>query len=423
MFKTDFLLKAYPILTNLLFPFVRPFLRRGHEEGFDERCGRYDPAKVAQLGARPLWIHAVSVGEVQAAFPLVREIRRSGCDAPIILSTVTETGRAMAQKLMSDAMTAHIFAPWDVACVIERALDTIKPRVYITMETEIWPNILMQLKRRGIPSFLVNGRVSDRALARATGRAGGILARLLRCFTEILARTEEDARRFALIGAEASAVVVIGDCKVDALLERRKLLYPEHLAGQLDPSPVVLAGSTHPGEEEVVLEAFSRLRADGTEARLLLVPRHPARAGELLPLAEKCASTCLLSEPKPGWKILIVDRIGVLFELYALCGAAFIGGSLVPKGGQNLQEAACWGIAIQHGPYMDDFALSAAELGELGLASQVRTAEELSRAWRCALDRKEAPGAAEELRRRSDAYFTKRAGATERAWNRIKDFL
>ena len=433
MSKLDFLLKIYPSVTNLLFPIVKPFLRKGHATGFDERCGYYDVQKIKCFKGRPLWVHAVSVGEVQAAFPLIREIRRSGCSIPIILSTVTETGHVMAKKLMGEDLDMHLFAPWDVASVVDRALNTINPCAYITMETEIWPNILMQLRRRGIPSFLVNGRVSDRALARAVGWKKSLLSRLLSCFTKILAREEVDASRFSSIGAEASTVTVVGDCKVDALLERRttvdrhgwqERLHLERHVSEADVAfPVFLAGSTHLGEDEVVLDAFSQLRAERRGARLLLVPRHPIRAEGLLPIANKVAKSCLLSKLDSDWEILIIDQIGVLFELYSLCTAAFIGGSLVPKGGQNLQEAACWGIPIQHGPYMDDFALSALELGELGLAAEVRTAQELYGSWHSAMTMSGSSDKKSELQRRCDVYFEERAGAAKRAWKIISAYL
>ena len=431
MSKLDFLLKIYPTITNLLFPMVKPFLRKGHAIGFDERCGYYDGHKIKAFTERPLWIHAVSVGEVQAAFPLVREIKRSGSRIPIVLSTVTETGHIMAKKLMDADLDLLLFAPWDVASVIDRALNAINPRAYITMETEIWPNILLQLQKRGIPSFLLNGRVSDRALARAVGWKKGVLSRLLRCFTRILAREDADADRFCAIGAVASAVTVVGDCKVDALLERRSnvdrqmwrdRLHLGRCASEFDAAfPLFLAGSTHPGEDEVVLEAFSKIRTERKDARLLLVPRHPVRAEGLLPAANEVAKSCLLSQVDSDWEIVIVDQIGVLFDLYSFCTAAFIGGSLVPKGGQNLQEAACWGIPIQHGVYMDDFAQSALDLGKMGLAVEVRSAQELYGAWHSAMGATGGEKAA--LQSGCDVYFEERAGAAKRAWTIVSAYL
>ena len=431
MSRLDFLLKIYPTITNLLFPMVKPFLRRGHAEGFDERCGYYNMQKMEKVKGRSLWVHAVSVGEVQAAFPLIREMRRSGCRLPILLSTVTETGQAMAKRLMDADLDVILFAPWDIASVVDRALNAINPCAYITMETEIWPNILLQLHQRGIPSFLVNGRVSDRALARAVGWKKGVLSRLLRCFTRILARENSDADRFCSIGAEASAVTVVGDCKVDALLERRggvdrqmwkDRLYLERCISGFDGAfPLFLAGSTHPGEDEVVLEAFSKIRTERKDARLLLVPRHPVRAEGLLSAANEVAKSCLLSKVESDWEIVIVDQIGVLFELYSLCTAAFIGGSLVPKGGQNLQEAACWGIPIQHGMYMDDFAQSALDLGKMGLAVEVRTAQDLYCAWYSAMGA--SSDEKTELQNRCDVYFEERAGAAKRAWTIVSAYL
>ena len=401
----------------MLFPLAKFYFRKGHEEGFKERCGVYSPAKLKAIGEGGLWIHAVSVGEVQAAYPIVRMFRQKGYTGPIILSTVTVTGRTMAEKLI-DVPYTHLFAPWDAPQYVHRALDTIKPWAYITLETELWPNILAELKRRGVASYLANARVSDRALRRASGWRGHLLSALFDAFTKLYAREEEDFIRLVSFGLKRGKIRVVGDCKIDALLLRKKKadgdVWKERLGiTENKPRRVLLAASTHAGEERIVLDIFARLvRAGFSDIRLILVPRHPERAGEVRADALPFGQVALLSESKKDWDILVVDQIGVLFELYSVAHSAFVGGSLVPKGGQNLLEPACWGIPILHGPYMDDFALPTRELDDLGVAFFVRDAFALLSRWTALLEQDNV-SLKLEMHAKSNLYFENKSGAAE----------
>lgn len=420
-------LHLYGCAANALFPFFRGRLRRGHETGFEERCGRYAPEKRERLAeGKTLWLHAVSVGEVQAAAPIAAAARADGWDGNLLVSTVTETGARNAEERIGERMTAHVYAPWDVPRIVARACDALSPALYVTVETEVWPNLLRELRRRGVPRFLANARISDRTFARAA-RFGPLLRAAYDLFDLILARGEEDARRLAAFGIPQSKIRVTGDTKIDAILAQKETARQARDALRkrlaLPPGRVVLvAGSTHPGEDEVVLDAFCRFQARCPErASLLLVPRHPKRAPGLLACAGVHGRAALLSTLPSGEAcapdIVVVDEIGVLFALYGLASAAFVGGSLVPKGGQNILEPAVWNVPIQHGSHMDDFAEPTAAFDALGFARPVRGAEELAAAWERAAERGEGVAGGAE------AYFLERAGAGARNWRIIADSL
>ena len=368
-------------------------------------------------GASPVWVHAVSVGEVQTCRPMLMAARDRDPRLPIALSTTTRTGADIAGRMLDGLYDARFFFPWDIPRILRRFLDGLRPRAFATMETEIWPNLLYELHRRGIPSYLVNARLSETTFAKIMKRPS-FWRPVFGWFRAILARGEGDVERFLAVGAPADRIRIIGDCKIDALLERRRL-FDETAARKMVPAgrgPVFLAGSTHRGEEEIVLDAFARLRADHPDARLVIVPRHPERGDEVRALASPFGSVSLLSRESDAWDILVVDRIGVLFDLYGAADAAFIGGSLVPKGGQNLMEAAAFGIPICHGPDMEDFPEAARRLGDLGAATEVADAASLASRWRESLSAAVRDTAREGCRR----YFRDLGGASERAWSTIR---
>ncbi len=425
--KNRALLAAYRGCLSLAYAAGFPYLARRYREGLAERRG-FLPEPLCRLGTeRPLWIHAVSVGEVQAASPFIAAARESGFSAPLVLSTTTPTGRTMAERLVGPAADALFYYPWDVPRIVRRAVSALRPRGYVAMETEVWPELLGQLDERGIPLFLVNGRLSERTFRKAL-RWRSFWSMLLNRFTLLLFREEEDGEKARFLGVDPERIHVVGDAKVEALLRRRDK-GPFSLPSAPPPGgPVFVAGSTHEGEEEIVLDAFRRVRRILSDARLVLVPRHPERAEAILTLLRtrneergealksERLSQCDLSA---SWTILVVDRVGVLFEVYRWGRSAFVGGSLVPRGGQNLLEPAAWGVPVQHGPFVEDFAAAAEKLGRLGMAQTVRNAEELAAAWTgCG-----GPGAE---KRRSDlcrAFFDEEGHAASRAWKLVSERL
>ncbi len=406
-------LGLYGLLARGAHAVLASRLRQRYGEDDGERRGELKGELQDLGGTHPLWVHAVSVGEVQAAAPLVQVLKEETQErVPVILSTITPTGRTMARSLLEGQVDALMYYPWDVPAFVERTVETLSPRGYMVVETEIWPALLFALRRRHIPSFLVNGRVSLRTFRRAQ-RWRFAWKDVLSSFEALFMRSEEDAERMLALGAPRDRVRVLGDCKVDALLRRREAR--SSLPATPPPGGAVfLAGSTHPGEEDVVLEAFRRLREEDPGRRLILVPRHPERGEDVLRRAREVGDAALFSENPKNWTILVVDQVGVLFSLYRWARGAFVGGSLVPKGGQNLLEPAAWGVPLARGPHMEDFAEGAAGLERLKAARTVTDAESLAEAWRWALtDEGKAAGD------RGRIYVEGLGGAARATWREV----
>ncbi len=392
------------------------------------------------------------MGEAQSAWPLLHALRSAGHEIeavsvpaaernrfPVLLSTTTTTGKEMAYRLAGGLFERHIYYPWDIPCIVNRALDAIRPRGYAVMETEIWPNMLFSLARKGIPAFLVNGRFSERT-ARTMRKHPSFWRMVYDCFTLLLVRSETDKETLLPLGVPAERVRVTGDCKVDALLLRRRnaRLGPlEALFGvrqghsphgdATTPSerePLFLAGSTHEGEEEMVLHAFKSVRRSFPSARLVIAPRHPERAEGVRALASEVAPSALLSDverrtasSRPD--IVVVDRIGVLFDLYGVVDAAFIGGSLVDKGGQNILEPAAFGTPLSHGPYMRDFVEAAKDLGSLSIATPVGDASEIAAHWEASMK----PERRAAVRESAERYFRSSGGAARLSADEINGVI
>lgn len=371
-----------------------------------------------------MWVHAVSVGEVQAAVPFIKAAREDGWEGPFVISTTTQTGKAMAERLGKDLYDFHIYYPWDKNLFVRRALDALNPAAFAAAETELWPNMLSECRDRGIPAFLINGRISDRTWARVQGGLRLPLARgAYSLFASLFLRDEEDRERLTRIGVEEKKLFVMGDGKVDALLARRNEAARDKLAEELgEPQrPIFIAGSTHTGEDEKVLAAFAILRGRHPEARLVIAPRHPERAAAVASLVPAEYRTAMFSGLTAGWDVLIIDRIGVLFDLYGTARAAFVGGSFADKGGQNILEPFSWGVPVQYGPHMEDFAQASRAFLAMGAASQVADEEGLARAWLAVAD--EGEGGREKWLALSREYFDKSRGASARTWKIIKKYL
>ena len=389
-------------------------LKRKYKGDISERTGH-----VENIPENPVWVHAVSVGEVQSASSLIRRIK-SRSTYPCIISTVTPTGREMAQKLLAGTVDRIIYSPFDARKFVASSLDAIKPAIYITMETELWPEILSELRARNIPAFLANGRLSDKSFHRLK-RTRYFWAGVLDCLTKLMVRFEDDKEKFLALGVPENKITVTGDCKVDTLLDRRKNTSPDAWSWLKNgKSPLFTAGSTHPGEDEAVISAFRTVRRKFPGARLAIVPRHPERAlmtvAAALPYDDVHAE--LLSQVegrKGGADIVVVDRIGVLFGLYAASDAVFVGGSLVQKGGQNPFEPALFGLPAIHGPSMTDVP-DTERMDSMGAAVCVHNDSELARAWEECLD----PANVKRALKNCNAYFATLGGAAKKTWAEIE---
>lgn len=410
-------INLYRALTGAFFTLGGlKFLKRKYNNTITERTGL-----VENIPENPVWVHAVSVGEVQSASSLIRRIK-SRSPYPCVLSTVTETGHAMAEKLLTGIVDKIIYSPFDSRKFVVRSLDSIKPAIYITMETEIWPEMLTQLNARNIPAFLANGRLSEKSFKRMR-RTKFFWRGVLDCLKKLMVRFNEDKEKFIALGVPEEKIVVTGDCKVDTLLDRRKNTGPEKWSWLKNGNaPLFTAGSTHTGEDEIVISAFRIARRKFPDARLVIVPRHPERAlitvAAALPYEDVSAE--LLSKIEPESKkisadIIVVDRIGVLFDLYAASDAVFIGGSLVQKGGQNPFEPALFGLPAIHGPCMTDFP-DTERMDSMGAAICVHNDSELARAWCESLE----PENVKLALKNCNAYFNTLGGAAKKTWAEIE---
>lgn len=389
------------------------WLKKKYKTGIAERMGVYG----LEIPTRALWVHSVSVGEVQSALSLIEAAKQASND-PCVLSTVTTTGRAMAEKLASRYVDAMFYNTWDVPRYVNKALDTLAPKAYVAMETERWPTMLSELQARGIPAFLANGRLSEASLSKLI-KMKSFWCGVLCCFDRLMVRFESDKANFMQLGVPEEKIVVTGDCKIDAMLRRKQEADSSvwsHL--RRGDAPLFLAGSTHPGEEEIILEAFRTVHSSCPDARLVIAPRHPERALEVVAKALPTGKVDLLSDLSVDGDIIVVDRIGVLFDLYSIADAAFVGGSLVPKGGQNLMEPALFGIQTTHGPDMRDFPDSV-RMDAMGAAVAVRDSVELAMLWFESLK----PGNKERYRNACASYFETVGGAATRCWKVIEERL
>ena len=309
-----------------------------------------------------IWLHAVSLGEVNAAAAIVRALHDSHSRSPLIVTTATPTGRARAQALFRDGAAVR-YLPYDTPGSTRRFIRRAKPVVAIIMETELWPNLFNQCRRRGIPLVLASARLSPKSVARYR-RFGALFRPVFSGATFVAAQSAEDADRFIAIGADPARTRVVGNVKFDVDMDPAMLEFGRALRSAWATRPVWIAGSTHAGEEEMVLTAHSAVLADAPDALLLLVPRHPERFQAVADLLgrrgfryERRSSSGGLGPVgtlPPEAQVLLVDTVGELAAMYAAVEVAFVGGSLVPVGGHNLVEPAALGVPVITGPYQSN---------------------------------------------------------------------
>jgi 3-deoxy-D-manno-octulosonic-acid transferase len=336
-------------------------------------------------GSPRIWIHAVSVGEVTAAAPIVAALRADFPNACLVLSTGTETGQDMARRLVPEA-TAIIYFPLDFPHIVGKLIRLVRPDIFVLTETELWPNFLQSCRNRGIRIAMVNGRLSDRSF-RKYHRTRFFWRGVLSDVAQMGVISETDAERARAIGMAPERIRVLGNAKYDGLAARVSPELHDQTARRLNITEgerLLVAGSTHAGEEVVILEVFQRLLMQYPDFRLILVPRHVERAAEVTELAgqhgfESLALTQIdAGEPWRDRKVMVVDRIGELFKIYSLATVVFCGGSLVPKGGQNILEPAAWGKVVFYGPSMEDFRDEKILLEAAGAGVPAHTGEELA---------------------------------------------
>jgi len=348
----------------------------GYREYWGERLGFYGPRMAAPL---TLWVHAVSVGETRAAEPLVDALLAAWPDSRIVLTHMTPTGRATGRALFAKhgARLVQSYLPYDLTPLVRRFIGHFQPRVCILMETEVWPNLIAACGAQ-VPVALVNARLSERSLRRGH-RFGSLLSDAARGITLVAAQTEADALRIRAMGAPK--VEVTGSIKFDVVVPAAALDTGAWLRHRSGPRAVLLCASTRDGEETLILEAWSRRPASLGNALLIIVPRHPQRFDDVAALVQarglSLQRRSQLAEDDISAQVLLGDSMGEMFAYYAACDLAFIGGSLLPLGGQNLIEACALGKPVLIGPYTFNFALVTEQAIAAGGASCVADEQDL----------------------------------------------
>jgi len=386
----------YNILFTVGFILSSPYYfmrmrRRGNwQRGFAERFGKYDAnLKQAITNRYTLWMHAVSVGEVNACTHLIRALEQRLPNLKVVVSTTTTTGMGELRRKLPTHIS-KIYYPLDRRHYVIRALSTIRPEAIVLVEAEIWPNFLWRARDQGIPVFLANARLSDRSY-RGYKRFGLLFKPLFRSLTGVGAQNEADAAKLRTLGCRPEAIRVVGSLKYDAAkLDERRLLDVPALLRQVGVKPgaqLLLGGSTHAGEEAILAEQFLRLRSRFPDLFLVLVPRHFERSREVgseleargLRYAYR-SEIMAQTQFEPGKiECLIVNTTGELKYFYEHATIIFVGKSLAAQGGQNPIEPGALGKAMVFGPHMQNFAEVAREFVEQKGAVQVRDAAELER--------------------------------------------
>jgi len=414
----------YEVLLYLVLLLALPWflltgvLRGKYLVNFPERLGLYRH----RAGAHDLWIHAVSVGETLAAQPVVARILRDRPSTSIVFTTTTLTGQAQARRLYPDATVTYF--PFDFAFAVRRFLDHHQPRVFATMETEIWPNVTRIARERGLRLILANGRISDRSLPRYRAFRR-IVASVLRKYDRILAREEADRDRFIAIGARPDAVEVSGNVKFDYDPDSSPLEIAPTLAALIGDRKVLVLGSTMEGEDEALLPEVERFLAEH-HAFVVIAPRKPERF-ELVAalLATSSLRFVRRSELTPsaeaaGADVLLLDTFGELARIYGYATVAFIGGTLVPRGGHNPIEAGASGVPVCFGPSMSNFREIAQVFLDNEAGLQVASAAEVIDFAGAMLDNAAMQRAWGERARKS---VLQNRGASERTAARIAELL
>lgn len=416
----------YTCLLHLLLPsiLVRLWWRGrqapAYRQRWQERLG-LTPA--LQTSAAPLWIHAVSVGEVQAIATLVKRLRQRFPDLPILITTMTPTGADRVVQLFGNQVE-HRYCPYDLPWAMRNFLKIARPRACLIVETELWPNFLRQCKQLKIPVLLANARLSERS-ARGYARFPGLTRQMLSQLSHLAAQGEADAQRFQALGMDSSRLSVTGSIKFDVAIQTEWATQAQQLR-QLwgTERPVLLAASTHDDEEAQLLSVFPALLEQHPSLLLVLVPRHPERFDEVAALCNTTGLETLRrsqgEQPSPATRIYLADTMG---ELMIFCSAAdvvFVGGSLIERGGHNPLEPALLGKPVICGQHTFNFATITAGLKDAGALVQVETARQLAEQaslWLKTDSARDAAGAA------ASRYVASHAGALARLEQQLDTLL
>ncbi len=405
---------------GLLYLPLLLFKGKAHK-GFLQRFGFFTPGLEEKLKAKNnLWVHAVSVGEVQAVSPLLDYLRKIFPLERIIISTVTPAGNQLAHSLLKKDELAFYF-PLDFSFVVNKFVKIIKPRIFITTETEIWPNLILSLRKNNVPVVLVNGRISQ-ASFKGYKIARVFIRSILQSIKLFCMQTPLDAERIRVLGAAGKSVAVTGNMKFDALSSNIRYKLSDLSLRENDL--LLIAGSTHYGEEEIIIRVYKNLLAEFNNLKLLIAPRHIERCGYVESLLDKEGLRYIrFSAVQAKYETsdaIVLDTIGSLSSLYALADVVFIGGSLIKKGGHNVIEPAIFGKAIIFGPFMFNFRDISQMFLERGAAIRIDNKEELEKTIRKLLLDKDLR---EKIGREAKSIVEENKGATAKTANLISDLV
>jgi 3-deoxy-D-manno-octulosonic-acid transferase len=372
----------YSCLFYLLIPFILSRLRwRGikvpaYRCRWHERFALYN--KKYPQGV--IWFHAVSVGEAEALFPLVRQIQKQHPDASLLITTTTPTGSARVKAVMQETV-AHVYLPYDVPDAVSRFMRCFKPKLAVIMETEIWPNLFVYCGKNDIPLYIINARLSEKS-SRRYQKIPALVHLALAQVNGIAAQTQDDAERFIAIGADSEKVKTLGNIKFDVEIPQSTIaqglqIKADFLGGRF----VWLIASTHKDEEAIFLEIYKEIKQKIPELLLVIVPRHPERFEDVKRLCEQLQLTVVMrttgDRVSTETDVYLVNTMGELKMLYAASDVAFVGGSMVPTGGHNILEAAAVGVSVMFGPYMVNFKEIARGVLSHNAAIQCQNKDEL----------------------------------------------
>lgn len=406
---------------------IRMLRRGGYANRFNDRFGRYPQAIMDRLqdGTSRIWVHAVSVGEVAVAAQLMRELRTQSPDLAFVLSVTSSTGWTQAEQVVAER-DVLIHAPLDFPLCVKRAFNAIRPQAYLITETELWPNAIRQASKRQIPTFLVNARISDRS-APGYRRLRCWFGPVLNMLTRIYAQSDLDKQRLMDAGCEADRVDVTGSMKFD--VARRNPEKEKSLRAYLDAAgfapdaPILLGGSTWPGEDAFLLSVYQKALVQNPALRLIIAPRHFEKANDVEAAIRQAGFSCLRKSkvpsptPQPEQTVLLADTTGELMGFYGLAQTVFVGKSLCEHGAQNMIEPCLCGCATTVGPYTENFRPVMSDLLAQEAIVQAPDAAALEAQLLQLLSSGEARKA---LGERATCAVQKRVGATPRI---VRDIL
>ncbi len=420
----------YTLLLYLVTPLVmvRLFLRSKKAPDYWQRkAERFGFIKLAASAKPVIWVHSVSMGETIASGPMVKQLQKRYPSHRILITTMTPTGSAQVRKIHGDSVE-HVYASYDLPGAVRRFLNAAKPVMGIFIDTELWPNTIATCHQRNIPVMVVNARLSQRS-AKGYGRFPTLTRSMLQQIDMVAAQNDDTARRFLALGLPEKQLTMTGSIKFDLdvspqVIKDGKALRQKWQQGMGEEVRILVAASTHEGEDQQVLDAFKGILEALPNMRLLLVPRHPERFDSVYQLIQDnrlaVVRHSLASAPKPETRVILGDTMGEMMKLFAASDIAFIGGSLVATGGHNMLEPAAHNLPVLSGPHVFNFEEISDSLVKAGGLKIVNNSQELAQAT---IELIKNPQEYDAMSRHAGEFVSANRGALERVLALIKKFL